>query len=767
MNRRTFIILLLVLLCLANITRWAYRSRVAAERFSAESAGHFRYTRMIASGEKVPRVDVDAQFPEGLRVFEETSIGMEYVYGLAYRLVPAGGPPLDVFVRWFSVFLFTLAGIPLSLLAVSLWGKRSCGVVTAAVFAVALPVVGRSSGFELIREDLTLPLIVMHAWLMVRTVRTGSRASAAMSAAVLYLALASWQGTQFYLVPLVLFLTARAVSARPAAGDGDAGGEAAAGWAIAAAAVAAAASVPFLRAGGFYASPAAALCAGLAGALLARRFERQGGRRMGTRLALAAAGICAVIAPALIMRGHFAAYSHFIGLVAYKLRYIYKPADPALLPFDVRAFWVGPFQSPDPLHIFVFALPLLSLLPLPLKRLALKVREGDFTASLIGWLAAVFFVLFLLMMRMLPFFGVFAAVIAGGLAAGVKARPVSARAIAGHAATGAAAVIMVLQVFFWEGRADIWRQVSRVLDVPHRAKYVVFPFQRDPEGAMLGWISSHAGQADVIMALHYLSPQILTYTGRPVNLNDFFESPRLRAKAYELLRSLYTSEERLLSFCRENGSDFLVLSAAVGCDPTRDSPMYQAGFDHMPPGCAAYRLMFDPENLKAFDLVYENEVYRVFRVGEPPAQRRAPAPPLFYRQTLLWRSNGDIGEFYDTVMHMYAVTARSSRLIAAGSGTEAEGLLTSVLRIEYFYPAWRLLDMLYEKGRRPRERLALAEFAWSSDPWRPVVCLSLAESRLEAGDRDGAREVLGVCATLWMSEAETARFERVMKRVGD
>ena len=77
MNRKTFFILLLVILCLANLTRWAYRSRVSGERFSAESAAHFRYTRMIAEGEEIPRLDTDAQYPEGLKVFEETSTGME------------------------------------------------------------------------------------------------------------------------------------------------------------------------------------------------------------------------------------------------------------------------------------------------------------------------------------------------------------------------------------------------------------------------------------------------------------------------------------------------------------------------------------------------------------------------------------------------------------------------------------------------------------------------------------------------------------------
>ena len=732
---------------------------MSGERFSAESAAHFRYTRMIASGERVPYLDIDSQHPEGLKVFEETSIGMEYLYGLAWRLIPGDRPPLDVFVRWFSVFLFTLAVVPLSLLSICLWGKRSSGIVTAFLFAVALPVAGRSSGFDMIRENLTLPLIIFHAWLLVRTVRTGSRTTAVLSAVFLFSALATWQGTQFYLVPLVLLLAARALS-------GKGGGEAAAGWAVVAAAAAAAAAVPFLRTGGFHVSPAAALCAGLAGVLLAGRFVLPRRRGLWIRSAAAASGICAVLAASLIAGRHFAAYSHFLGLIAYKLRYIYKPSDPALLPFDVRAFWAGPFHSPDLLHIFVFVLPLLLLLPVPLKRLAGRVREGDLPAALTAWLAMVFFVLFLLMMRMLPFFGTFAVIIAGGMAAGGSDRAGRGKSVAGYTAAAAVAVIMILQVFFWEGRPDIWRQASRALNIPRRSKYVVFPFERDPEGAMLKWISSSTRPEDVIMSLHYLSPQILTYTGRPVNLNDFFEAPRLRAKAHAMLRNLYSSEEKLLSFCEANGSDYLVLSAAVGCDPTVDSPLYQAGYRHMPPDCAAYRMMFDPRTLRSFDLVYENEVYRVFGVGAPPVERRRPASPLFYSGSLLRQVNGDIEEFYNTVMHMYAVTARASGLIRAGAESEAEGLLAGVLRLEYFHPAWRMLDLLYRNGRLTRERLVLAEFAWASDPWRPGVCLSLAESRLDAGDTGGARETLEVCASLPMTDREAARFKRAVEIIG-
>jgi hypothetical protein len=515
-----------------------------------------------------------------------------------------------------------------------------------------------------------------------------------------------------------------------------------------------------------------ALCAGLAGALVVGHVKkgnlpagvRASGSGTGSRLLAAAACTSAVLVPSILSSRHLEAYSHFLGLIVYKMRYVYKPPDPAALPFDVRAFWVGPFHSPDPLHLFVFALPLLLLLPGPMSRLIRRWKKGDFTAALTGFLLMVFLALFLLMQRMLPFFGAFAVVVAGGLPESigrVRSAPLK-RAAAFTAA--AVAALMILQVLFWESGFDLWRRAARSLDIPRRRKFVVYPLERDPERGMIDWISANTGAGDVVLSLHYLSPQILTYTGRPTNLNDFFEAPRLREKAGEMLRSLYSSEKKLLSFCRENGSEWLVLSSAVGCDPSLDSPLYQAGFDHMPPDCAAYRMMFEPAALDSFDLVFENEMYRIFRIGVPPAPRKLPASPLFFRGDLLWRSGGDIAVFYDTVMHMYAVTVHASRLMGRGGDAEAEALLVGILEKAYFHPAWRLLDALLVGRGASRERLALAEYAWASDPWRADVCLAAARCRMEAGDRAGAAEVLEACSGIPMTADEADRFGRLVEK---
>lgn len=746
MSRRTFIILLVILAALSNAARYVYRERVPAGRFSAESASHFRYTRMVAGGEPIPSPDIKAQYPEGLDVAGETSIAMEYLYGLAHRAMPGGGPPLDGFVRWFSVLVFTLALFPLASISARLWGDRRAGVITAAVFTVALPLVGRSSGFELIRENLALPLIVFHLFAMLLAMEKPSAARAAVSAILLAAALASWQGTQFYLVFLLGLLVVRA-ALRP--GDR---GEALAGWAAVAAAALAGLAVPFLREGRFYASAAAALCIAWAASRAARSKGPQ------ARLAAAAAAAAAFVAVSFAVSGHLETYSHFFRLAAYKLRYIGKPSDPALLPFDVRAFWSGPFHSPDVRHLFVFAVPVVLLLPGPLPRLLSRAREGERLPVVVSYFLVLFFALFLLMQRLLPFFGVFAAVTAGGIAALPRAGrgPVAARLVA-----AGALVVMTLQILFWAGPADIWRRAAEALRLPRRQRFVQYPFEPDPEGRMLAWIERSTAEDDVILASHYHSPQILTYTGRPTNLNDFFEAPRLRRKARRFLSALYSGEGTLLELCRELSSDHVVLSAAVGCDPTLDSPLYQAGLDAVPAGSAAYGMMFDPASLDSFDLVYENEVFRVYEAGAPPVERRRPRSPLFYESELLWRAGGDIGEFYDTVMHIYALTARGAALRSGGDLRGAEDALSRALEVFYFYPAWRLLDSIYAEWRAGGPRLALARFAFDRDPWRLEVRLSLAEAMLARGETEGLAELLEETRALASGRPGRARLERL------
>jgi hypothetical protein len=771
LDRKLFIVMLVALFCLANVTRAAYRARIEQPRFAAEGAAHLRYTAMVAEGKPIPALDRRAQWPEGLRVFRETSPAMEYIVGWTYRLIPGRKPDLASYVRFFTAFFFSLAIVPVSLLSARLWKSLGAGILTALLFAAALPLVARSSGFDYIRENVALPLIAFHLFFYVSACAGGGAAMPVLSGVFLLAALASWQGTQFYLVPFLAFVLLRAVLADPARP------ERFASRVIVGAIAVAGAAVPFLREGRFLLSVPAALAAGILAVdllgprLAARRPGRPekgaGASPRGSfqaRIAIAAIAVAAVVLAGVVSGRHFASYSHFFDLVLYKLRYLRKPNDPRLLPFDARAFWVGPFNSPDALHFFVFALPILLLLPGPLSALVWRVQRREREAQIVLAFLAVFFFLFLLMQRLLPLFGFFAAIAAGGNVPLFLQTP-GRRRFAGPAFLVSIAVVAVflLQDFGWEGKHDYWRRLARTIRVPQRERFTIYPGARDVEGDLLAWIRGNVDPGGVVMSLHYLSPQVLTYTGRATNLNDFFESPRLRRKAERLLSSLYSSEDELYRFCAEQSSGYLLLSCAVGCDPTKDSPLYQAGLVNMPPGCAAYRLMFEPGKLSRFDLVYENEMYRLFRVGRAASPHLWPRSPLFYEKDLLWNMSGDIDRFYDAAMRIYALSARGRTLIAQGRNREGEQRLVEALRIFYFYPAWKALDELYVRQARVADRETAAAFAYRYDANRADVCLALAESMIARGSVEGVREILERCATLPATEGERALAGRLLE----
>ncbi len=757
MSKRAFMLSLLALFCLACLARWGYRSQIARPRFVAEGAAHLRYTRMVSEGRPIPALDVDAQHPEGLRVFRETTPGMEYLFGFLHRLLPR--TDLEAFVRFFSAFFFSLAIFPVALFSARLWGSRRAGLLSAALFAVALPLVARSSGFDYIRENVTFPLVIYHIHFLVASCEERSKRNSALSALFLFAAMATWQGTQFYLAPLLALMLARRIVVEIGEGERLAVGFAAV------AVVAAGAVFPFLREGRFLLSPPAGLAYAWLACDAAGRLTA-GRRRLATavRITLVAAVAAVLLVPGFL-EGHFTTYSHFFRLVAYKLRYAHKPSDPTVLPFDVRAFWVGPFHSPDPRNIFVFALPLLLLVLARIQRLVRRARGGDFRAIFVSVFLILSLALYFMMQRLLPLFGIFGALAAGGVAVPAAEAGTANRRIA-RVAAGCVIGLSLLQDFAWEGPADVWRRVSRLLRIPYRERFVMYPMQGDVDGALLSWIERNTPERSVIMAVHYLSPQLLTYTGRPTNLNDFFESPRLRRKAETFLTLLYSSEERLYAFCREQGSDYLLVSITAGCDPTGDSPLYQAGLTGMPPGCAAYRLLFDPGRSTRFELVYENEMYRLFRVGGGASARRWPRSPLFYDRELLWLNEGDIRSFYYSVMRIYSLTRRGLELARRNRPAEAERLLSDVLRTRYFYPAWRaLMNLRARGGGRSAELAQLAELAYRADPYRADVCLELARLRVAEGRRAEAADLLEQCGALPMTESERRRLENLSGRV--
>ena len=160
-------------------------------------------------------------------------------------------------------------------------------------------------------------------------------------------------------------------------------------------------------------------------------------------------------------------------------------------------------------------------------------------------------------------------------------------------------------------------------------------------------------------------------------------------------------------------------------------------------------------------------MYRLFRVGSPPAERSWPRSPLFYDRELLWTVGGNIRDFYGSAMRIYALTARGRSLVLRGDDFGGERALVEALRVFYFYPAWKGLDALYARRGRLEEREAAAEFAYRIDPNRADVCLALAESRAGLGKNDGVRDLLLRCRAPGAPADVRSRADALLERLGD
>jgi hypothetical protein len=143
-----------------------------------------------------------------------------------------------------------------------------------------------------------------------------------------------------------------------------------------------------------------------------------------------------------------------------------------------------------------------------------------------------------------------------------------------------------------------------------------------------------------------------------------------------------------------------------------------------------------------------------------------PRSPLFFERELLWSEGGNIRDFHDAVMRVYALTARGRSAVLRGDDFGGERSLVEALHVFYFYPAWRSLDELYARRGRLEERESAAAFAYRMDPNRADVCLALAECRTALGRTEAVPELVDRCLTLPAPASLRERAEALRSRLG-
>jgi hypothetical protein len=696
--------------------------------FSSDPAFRFRYMCMFAAGEKVPRLDRAAQWPEGVDTRRSFFLTQDAFIGLSYRLlrpVVRGAHPQN-FLRW-HVSIWS----SLSLFLVYFWARRAFGsragaLLAAAVYAFSLPIYSRTCG-NYLREDFVLPVLFFALYCQARVLEGGGWRWALPAAASFALALVSWHASSFLYFFAVLPVAAAAVTSAEAKNV-----------ARAAAALVAAALVaylhPALREKAFLASPSFALaCAVTAAALVAWR------RRLRWWQRLAALG--ALFAVAFALGRPFAAaaeYSHIYTMIFYKIRYLgAKPADPTALPLAAREIWSGPANSPTlPAAAVMLGAPL-AIAAAPLIRNIKNFARGFATpAGSFGAVTLAFFILFGLLYAGYNRFSVVFIFFVAAFAGGYRGLASSRRALAWLIVPAVLLPLEAVKAFRYVDRPWPWTGLLKAAAESEKGRYVTKDVG-DEEWRVVRWFGCHPERAEAaVVAPIATSATLLTYAGTPIVLHPIYEAPGMRAKVDECWRAIFRGEKDFYRVCEKYDVSYVAYHASLIMNRGPDSIRYVRAATEVGANSCAYLMQFEPAKLRHFAPVFETVSWRVFLVGVPGSEAPAlgPASPLF-------TGPAETRGLYDEgrTARAYALVDEAVALYNEGvehyDGNDVGAARVKFARALEVCPrlvgAWAALAKLELKAGNPAAAARAVERAFSLDPYDDDASNVLAALRGE------------------------------------
>ncbi|NIT35063.1 MAG: tetratricopeptide repeat protein [candidate division Zixibacteria bacterium] len=590
----------LVLAAVAGATfRYALMDRLSPREFSyfVESCMRFRYAEMRMLGREPPKLDRLALWPEGFPADRMILTVPDRTATLFYKLHRG-----DTFLATRALINVLSAASVVAFVALAYAVYRRPWPAAAATLIYAGTFGAYSRGWSnFLREDFAMPglLVATAATLYLLTSDDGRRrwlVAGAGAAATLW-AGSCWHMSQFYVAVLALFVVAYGVAGRPARA-------AFAGAALAVGLAAAAVlNKPLWVKGALWNVGAALAAAPVAAWALAKMAKRA------DRARWLVAGAAVVLVASSLAFGRSPAYGHVFELIWAKVVHLGKYPGPAALSPEARLFWVGPYQSPDRLRLFIEYGPMAVLAAAGLilwwYHLARRrLREGEFVAAA----APVFIILYLLISRLTIFLAPWVALLSIYPAAGVAR--VKARLCY-------ALVLIPLWGF------HIYTSTNQ--KPPEWFRGVVasvtgyepeIPWYYGSERVeLLLWMARHPSPGPVL-ADFSLSPPYLYLAGWPIALNPMFEVPEVRRKALAYAEAAVADEETFYRLCRRWGVKYVVHFAPQVLSRGTGS-FYNATAREPGPNSAAALMQFHPEKLRRFRLVLETYNVRVFEVGRP------------------------------------------------------------------------------------------------------------------------------------------------------
>lgn len=573
--------------------------------FLSESAIHYHYAKMFSEDGRIPIIDYKAQYPEGLQTYNYLSISMEAVTGYLHRILSIAGIKVKfhVFLIYFICFFSSISVFILFLITRDLFNNDVEALVSTALYATALPLFARTIGW-FIREDFCLPFIFLSLYFFNKAIKKPLPNSMA-AGACFFIALASWHFTSFYLLIFTLSIIILLLINENQSESIITSFSVFVAFCFLAGLI-----IPVLKTKCFDVSFPMLLCYSTLLTFYLRKHIRIT-NVASLVIVIVFSGILFIILNLVNVR-NAGDYSHAYYLIIYKLKYLLcKPETPSSLPYEVRAIWQEACNSPTFKNVLIAFFPsILLAFPTVINQIKKTLSKKSFAEENIILLLLFFtFGWYVAIERLMVFFVFFAAIYMGHVLSD------EFRKYYKTSGTMLLVIAVVLGV-----------QTYKALNV---SKYYDISRRFDTEKDLIQWIRNSTKEEDVFLTLFNISPNILAYADRTINLHSMFEDKNLREKVKRFNYTLFSKEDEFYTTCVNFKTSYFIYSATMLLDKKETRPRYWTDNLQLKKKAVVYSFHFYPEKLDHFELVYQNNWYRVYKVLNNGEKRKNFK--LFYR----------------------------------------------------------------------------------------------------------------------------------------
>jgi tetratricopeptide (TPR) repeat protein len=625
-----------------------------------ENALQYHYAELIAQGKSIPAFDPQLQAPDGVKTFENLTILMEYPCGWLYRIFKLRERGM-LFHTWTIIYIAGCASLGIFgiyLLSRAIGMNHFYSILAGLLSNFSLVGVGRST-FGFLNEDFALPFITFGLASYLYALRSSQKRIfySLIAGGFFLISLCAWHFSRFIFLALILvsiinlWFFEKPQRAKnfatllffllliPFIGS---------------------LIVPVLRSRLYFLSSPFTLSFGsILGILL---FKPEGEKTIffSTRGWLVIIPGLLFLSLGILISNIFkteAEYIHVWSLILNKIKFFgIKPANPELLDYPARSLWIEAFNSPHPVSLFKNLFPIFLPALFGFSSL-LKEKNSESHIRILLSLCLIFFLGYLTIERLGIINNYFLALLSVAIGSSNKRIfkyfvPVS--------------LIIIFLFNFYQGynlhTPTRYIKILRKIFGNESSQYIYNWRLNNVE--LVRFIRLMTPDNAIFLSSFGVGPLILTYANRPIVLQPKFEVRDCQNRVREFLEKIYDTEEEFFELCKKWRVDYFLYDIKILLDNSRDGSRWVAGRMNVSLNSTAFLMHFYPERLKHYELVYQNNFYRLYRViygKESPVHRDHPYHPV-YDITLFGNQNKD-GSFDDRYTLSIMERIRQAKLL--------------------------------------------------------------------------------------------------------